>query len=173
MRRDELAIREKPNIEARLRGSPIPSPTRIWISDVISDPPDVTPSYLWGRLEDGGGYVVLLDRNDEWILCEPLGEAEAVRARHAQEVVRRARDANVQEPPQTTAVESVAVSLPETVPAASPSAETDVMPPTQESDLSIVRCCSGHGMHRQVFPEYQIIICPTCNTRFEVPETVS
>ena len=66
------------------------------------------------------------------MLCEPLGEADALRAKRAQEAVRRARAANVQEPTQTTAAEPVAVSPPETVSAASPSAETGVMPPTQE-----------------------------------------
>ena len=66
------------------------------------------------------------------MLCEPLGEAEALRAERAQEVVRRDRAANVQEPTQTTAAEPVAASPLETVSAASPSAETGVMPATQE-----------------------------------------
>ena len=72
----------------------------------------------------------------------------------------------------TAATPSAAASPPETASAASPSAEAEVMPVAQEQESSLVRCCHGHGMQRRVFPKYQIIICATCNTRFEVPKEV-
>ena len=94
---------------------------------------------------------MLLDRNDWWIVCEPLGEADTLRAARAQEAVRRARAANVQEPSQTTAVETAAASPPANAPAASPTVETEVVPVAQEQESSVVHCCHGHGMQRRVF----------------------
>ena len=113
---------------------------------------------------------MLVNRNDPWLACEPLGKEETLRAERAQAAVREASAARAA---QTTTVGAVAASSPAKAPAASPVVETGVVPVAQEQlESSFVRCCQGHGMQRRVFPTDQIIICAKCNTGLKVPEKV-